>query len=130
MVDEINFEKIDSLRQVSPSVKDNEERPGGEHEYRRQQQESDAKEPPRYVAGHYDELEKEVVYANYLLEQEGSPYRFNLNRSDDNIFIDIVVLDEEGNIQQTLRKNITHHDFYRFRVAILEGEGLILDNIG
>jgi len=130
MADDINLEKIDSLYSVASARHKNGERRGHEREHPDDKDQTSDDTGHEAVGTHYDELDREVAYANSMLEQEESPYRFDLHKEDDAVYIDIVVLDESGNIIETLRKNVTHREFSQYRVAILEGGGLLLDNLG
>ncbi len=130
MADDINLEKIDSLYSIASTRKDRGEPQEYEHENPHKKDDSENSNTYEPVITHFDELDREVDYANSMLEQEESPYRFDLHKEDDAVYIDIVVLDESGKISQTLRKNVTHREFSQYRVAILEGGGLLLDNLG
>ncbi len=130
MADDINLEKIDSLYSIASARRENGERKGHEREHPDDKDKTTDDTGHEAVGTHYDELDREVAYANSMLEQEESPYRFDLHKEDDTVYIDIVVLDDNGNIIETLRKNVTHREFSQYRVAILEGGGLLLDNLG
>lgn len=130
MADDINLEKIDSLYSIASARREKGDRKGHERGNPDDKDKSTDDTGHEPVGTHYHELDREVAYANSMLEQEESPYRFDLHKEDDTVYIDIVVLDDNGNIIETLRKNVTHREFSQYRVAILEGGGLLLDNLG
>ena len=76
---------------------------------------------------HFKELTKAVEEAHHLLLKRNSPYRFCVYQEGKEILIDIVKLNAQGNIHETIKKNITHEDFYQWLERIEEGEGLFID---
>jgi hypothetical protein len=68
--------------------------------------------------------------AHVVLSKGGSPYRFCVYRDGEEIFIDIVILDENGEAQSLVQKNITHDEFLTWIRHIEEGRGLLLDAVG
>ncbi|MBN2144535.1 MAG: hypothetical protein JW774_07920 [Candidatus Aureabacteria bacterium] len=76
---------------------------------------------------HFDELSRAAEQAHHLLIKNKSPYRFCVYQEGEEIMIDIVRLDSNGAIRDTVRKNITHEDFFKWLEHIENGEGLIVD---
>lgn len=76
---------------------------------------------------HFEELANEAELANEMLIREDAPYRFCIHRDGDQILIDIVTLDEEGNIATLVQKDITHQDFRLWAQHIGDEEGLVFD---
>ncbi|OHD66097.1 MAG: hypothetical protein A2176_04040 [Spirochaetes bacterium RBG_13_51_14] len=79
---------------------------------------------------HFDSLKSAADLANRELERKNSPYRFYIYREFDDVFINLVRLDDAGNLMETKRKNITHQEFTELIQHIQQGEGLFFDSIG
>jgi len=71
-----------------------------------------------------------VEGANGQLEIQGSPYRFNVRREGNEVFIDIIITDRKGNILSVREKNITHEKFMEAVEHIHKREGLFFDQLG
>jgi len=59
-----------------------------------------------------------------------SPYRFCVYQEDDDVFIDVVILGEDGKIKKIEKKNITDDEFSTWLNHIENGYGLLLDSKG
>ncbi len=79
------------------------------------------------VAKHYEQMEKSVHKANDKLAKNKSPYRFSVYREGGEIYIDFAILDDNGNLKETINKRITHNDFLLWLEHIENGEGLFSD---
>ena len=77
---------------------------------------------------HFNELTKIVDEAHKELEKNESPFRLCVYQENNDIFIDIVTIDESGKIDQIFKHNITHVEFENLVQHIKNGgRGLILD---
>ncbi|MBN2158612.1 MAG: hypothetical protein JW807_04395 [Spirochaetes bacterium] len=82
------------------------------------------------VGDHFESLKNAADQVNRELEIKKSPYRFYIYREFDDVFINLVRMDGDGNIAEVKRKNITHQEFNDLIKQIQEGEGLFFDSIG
>src|SRR3989339_1246265 len=71
---------------------------------------------------HFLQLAKAAADSNALLIKKNSPYRFCVYRENQEIFIDIVLLDNNGKIASIKKKNITHEEFAKWLRHIEERE--------
>jgi len=78
---------------------------------------------------HFDAIAKSAERAHLLLEEKKSPYRFCVYRDNNEIFIDLVVLDNKGLVKNTIKRNITHREFSEILKNIEKLDGLVLDCI-
>ena len=76
---------------------------------------------------HFDELTRAAATAHITLVKNRSPYRFCVYKKEEDIFIDIVLLDDRGKIKETIKKNITHVEFQKVLQDIDLKEGLFFD---
>ena len=83
--------------------------------------------PYEKAKDHFGELSKAVERAHKILEELQSPYRFCIYKKEDEIFIDIVILDENGDAKLLKQENITYEKFYTLLKRIERGEGFMLD---
>jgi hypothetical protein len=65
--------------------------------------------------------------SNDFLTKKGLPYRFHVHMENEEVFIDLVALDEQGNIIGEKRKNISYQDFARLIEDVSQIEGIIFD---
>ncbi len=59
---------------------------------------------------HFDELSFIVDETHKELEEKNSPFRVCLYQEGDDIFIDIVTIDENGNTSQVYKHDISHDE--------------------
>ena len=76
---------------------------------------------------HFDELTKIVDETHKELELKDSPFRICVYQEGEDIFIDIVTIDESGNIDQTFKHDISHAELENLVNHIKSGRGLIFD---
>jgi len=76
---------------------------------------------------HFQELAETAEQAHAVLSRNRSPYRFCVYQQNQETFIDVVIVDAEGNIQETYRRNITHDEFQSWITSLAEESGLIID---
>jgi hypothetical protein len=79
---------------------------------------------------HADELRDAAETANGKLASRNSPYRFYVYNEGGEIYLDLVILCEDGSIQKTGRRNITHEEFSDWLIHLERGEGLLFDTNG
>ena len=76
---------------------------------------------------HYEDILQSVKQANSVLEKKKSPYRFYVSQKNNEIFIHLVILDENGKHKRTIKENITHQEFSKIIEHIEKLDGFILD---
>lgn len=76
---------------------------------------------------HFKELSDAVEKAHEHLIKTKSPYRFCVYQEEDELFIDLVILNEEGKIGSIKKKNITNDEFTLWLKMVQTGEGLLFD---
>jgi len=79
------------------------------------------------VKDHFDELTTIAERINKILESKKSMNRFCIYRDNDEIFIDLVILNEDKKITKTIKRNITHQEFSETIKNIEELDGFIVD---
>ena len=78
----------------------------------------------------FDNLEavkKCAANANAVLENNKSPYRFQVYMLDNMAYIDLVILDEQNRVNRTVRKNITNEEFMKIIEQIENLDGFFID---
>jgi len=68
-----------------------------------------------------------VEKAHEHLIKTKSPYRFCVYQEEDELFIDLVILNEKGKIGSIKKKNITNDEFTLWLKMVQTGEGLLFD---
>lgn len=81
----------------------------------------------REAKKNFDELTKIVDEAHKELEENDSPFRICIYQEGDDIFIDIVTIDNLGKTDQVFKHDISHAQFENLVNHIKTGRGLILD---
>jgi uncharacterized FlaG/YvyC family protein len=76
---------------------------------------------------YFHTLDTAAEATNEVLKKKALPYRFHVYREGEEVFIDVVALDEQGRIIQEKRKNISHDDFERLIEDVSQFEGLFFD---
>ncbi len=95
-----------------------------EHPHEQREKENDE------AGEHFESLRETAGLVNGELEAKKSPYRFYIYREYEDIFINLVRLDQNGRIAEVKKKNITHREFNDLITRIHQGEGLLFDSIG
>jgi len=87
--------------------------------------------PPlkKEVRDYIPTISKAVESSNEILAKKGLPYRFAVSLENDEVFIDMVVLDQQGRTIETKRRNISHQDFDRLIEDVSSIEGLFFDSM-
>ena len=91
-----------------------------QRQHRRHEETEEAKD-------HFEELAREAQALRYDLVREGSRYRYYVYWKADRVLIDIVVLDDNGQIASVTTRDITHEPFCKWAQNIGGEEGLLLD---
>jgi hypothetical protein len=94
---------------------------------RREERENKQRDEAR---DHFEELSRIAEMANIDLEKGGSPFRFNVYREGEEVFVDLVILDQDGGIKEIRERNITHQEFSDWISRIERGEGFLIDRMG
>lgn len=76
---------------------------------------------------HFSELTKIVEDLHKELEDKKSPFRICIYQEEDDIFIDIVTIDDSGKISTSVKHDISHAEFEGLVHHMKSGKGLILD---
>jgi len=76
---------------------------------------------------HFDELTKIVDEAHKELADKNSPFRLCIYQEGDDIFIDIVTINDSGETDQVFKHDISHAELENLVHHIKSGRGLILD---
>ena len=125
MSEEINSDIRTVGKTVSTAYRDNSVDPEGKR--KRGERERDRRDE---AGDHFDELNRAAEITNDDFEKRNVPYRFYLRQEDGELFIELVVLDDEGNITEVNERNITHQDFSEWLSHIERGDGLFVDSRG
>jgi hypothetical protein len=67
--------------------------------------------------------------SNEQLELKGLPYRFHIYEDSKEVYISLVVLDDNGQVIEEKNKIISHQDFSRMIEEIASNEGLFFDGM-
>jgi uncharacterized FlaG/YvyC family protein len=73
---------------------------------------------------HFQQLSKAAEFAHDTLKRD---YRFSIYQEGEEVFIDIVIVDEDGTVKETKKMNITHEEFTTWLNHIEQGNGLFFD---
>lgn len=76
---------------------------------------------------HFNELAETAERIHKILADKNCPYRFCVYREQNEIFIDLVILNEKGAIDKTIKKNITHQEFSDIIKHIETLDGFLVD---
>ncbi len=99
----------------------------------KQDERATATDEPAPTAGevkdNIQDLIKSVELANSYLRERNSPYRFGISCEGDSVIMEIEFTDSPNYGGKTVKKNITHEDFFGFIAHITGGEGLLYDTL-
>jgi hypothetical protein len=90
----------------------------------KQQQPETPKQPKDFVRT----ITKAAEASNATLMRLSLPYRFRVYAEGEEVFIEIVVLDENGKVITEKKKNISHEEFARLIEDVSQIEGLFFDH--
>ena len=110
--------KIYQSEPVSPNRTDT-----GSQERKKQKKKKTGQE----VKKHFDTLTRIVEDIHRELESKDSPFRLCIYQEGEDVFIDIVTIDETGKIDKTFKHDVSHAELEELVRHIKSGRGLILD---
>jgi uncharacterized FlaG/YvyC family protein len=87
-------------------------------------------EEKRHPKEHMETIARTAESSNEQLSKKGLPYRFRIYEEQGSVIIDLVMLDNAGNITKEVKRNITDEDFDRLIEDISSIEGLFIDKNG
>ncbi|MCP4022309.1 MAG: hypothetical protein GY729_10740 [Desulfobacteraceae bacterium] len=85
------------------------------------------RKPSAAVKKHFKNLTAMVDEAHKELEENHSPFRLCVYQEGEDIYIDVVTIDESGKTDQVFKHNITNEELQTLMQQIKSGRGLILD---
>jgi hypothetical protein len=96
----------------------------------RQSREKEQRErpPQKKVIDFFRPLSKAVEASNQRLTERNLPYRFKVFKRWGDVFIELFILDENGEVKEKQRKNISQSDFNRIIDDVSSVEGLFFDH--
>ncbi len=115
MDDEIRVNKTIRVIPQKAPFKPGEEK--GRHEHKHKDEAGD----------HFQQLSNAAELAHGTLKKNKSPYRFSVYQEGEEVFIDIVIVDDDGTIKETKKTNITHDEFTTWLNHIEQGNGFFFD---
>ena len=99
----------------------------GEKRKRKPQKKKKISSHENEVKDHFETLTQASDRINKILQAKKSLNRFCIYRDNKDIFIDLVIMDENNKITKTIRRNITHQEFTETIKNIEELDGFIVD---
>lgn len=99
----------------------------GEKRKRKPQEKKINKVHEDEVKDHFEDLTQASDRINKILQAKKSLNRFCIYRNNKDIFIDLVILDDNNKITKTIKRNITHKEFTETIKNIEELDGFIVD---
>jgi hypothetical protein len=115
MDDEIRVNKTVRVIPQKPPLEPGKKKEQEEHKHRDE------------AGNHFQQLYKAADIANDVLKKDKSPYRFRVYQEGEEVFIDIVIVDDDGTIKEAKKTNITHEEFSTWLNHIEQGNGLFFD---
>jgi hypothetical protein len=85
------------------------------------------KKHPQKAGKHIDELTKIVDEVHEELQANDSPFRLCVYQEGEDVFIDIVTLDDYGKISRIFKHDISHAELEDLVQHLKSGRGLLLD---
>jgi hypothetical protein len=83
--------------------------------------------PKKGASRYLNALSKAVEASNKVCAKKALPYRFRVYLENNNLYIDLLTLDNSGNIIEEKRKNVTEADFSRLIDDVSNIAGLFFD---
>lgn len=115
------MEDVTKINQTEP-VQTDRQSPGS---YNRKKQKK--RRPYKEAKKYFSHLTRIVDETHKELEQKDSPFRLCVYQDGEDIFIDIVTIDESGKITRVFKHDISHNEFEELVSHIKSGRGLLLD---
>ena len=105
------------------------ERVGGANPDGSRHRRHDTKEQPspRSTKQFLHTISKAVERSIQVLKERGLAFRFAVYQEGEEVFIDLLRLDRNGAVAETIRKNITYEDFSRWIEDVSQIEGVFID---
>lgn len=113
-----DISKIDQIETVFPDKPNIASYDKKEHKKKKYHQEAKK---------HLDELTKIVDETHRELEEKDSPFRLCIYQEGEDVFIDIVTIDDSGKASQVFKHDISHAELEDLIQHIKSGRGLMLD---
>ncbi len=85
------------------------------------------KKYPREAKKHLDELTRIADEVHQELQAKDSPFRLCIYQEGEDVFIDIVTLDDYGKISRIFKHDISHAELEDLIQHLKSGRGLLLD---
>ena len=115
------MEDISKIYQTDPVVPDKPDRNAFEKKkQKRRKRHREARE-------HFTELNRMVHDVHQELEKNKSPFRLCVYQEDDDIFIDVVTIDDTGRTTKVFRHDISRAQVEEILHQIRSGTGLLLN---
>ena len=111
-----NVGSIDAVQSTKPSFERNS-----------QKREQHERPPRKKVQDFFHPLSKAVDASNKRLKERKLPYRFKVFKRWGEVYLDLFILDDSGNVKEKQRKNITRSDFNRIIEDVSTTAGLFFD---
>lgn len=109
---------IDAIHSTTPSDQQNSRKKSDDQQHT----------PRKVVKDYFHPLSKAVEASNQRLIDKKLPYRFRVYKKWGSIYIELSLLDKQGNVTQKQRKNISGNDFIRLIEDVSLIEGLFFDS--
>jgi hypothetical protein len=85
------------------------------------------RKPYRNAKKHFNELTKIVDETHKELENANSPFRLCVYQEGEDLFIDVVTIDETGSTRNVIRHDISHAQIEKLIRHIKSGTGLLFN---
>ena len=115
------MEDISKIYQTDPIIPDKPEHKNYEKKRRKRKKRS------REAREHFDELTRMVDDVHRELEDNKSPFRLCVFQEGDDIFIDVVTVNDSGNTTRVFRHDISRAEVEEILQQIRTGTGLLLN---
>lgn len=105
-------------------------RPAGSSTQREDRKKEQQQPPPpvqKKVRDYFHPLSKAVDASNLRLAERHLPYRFKVYKRWGEVFLDLFILDDQGNVKEKQHRNISQSDFNRIIDDVVSVEGMFFD---
>lgn len=86
------------------------------------------RKPGQEAKKYFKRLTAIVDETHQELEESNSPFRICVYQEEDDVFIDIVAIDDTGKISKVFKHDISHDELEELIHHIKTGRGLLLDS--
>ena len=101
-----------------------------QQQYQKRKQNEKRQDTPRESKDFLRTLQKAAEASNVTLQKRNAPYRFRVYERNGEVFVELVMYDENGNIREEKVRRITHESFEKWVEDLSRMEGLYLDTEG